>query len=178
MACFCYLLIGAIIVFGAGLVARLMASTELGGAGLGFVSWLVCFMLFCCCGAFCFFIAGACSDDDAAESVGTIWLAIGMIASVLCIVLSHIGNRIDFMEAAEPAYYEVDPRYTGPSNEFGYPLATASEAWQQDRVREFEFADSFIDLSLGNARTIDISRSCGENCQCARPKSFADFIFG
>ena len=72
----------------------------------------------------------------------------------------------------------MDPRCTGPSNEFVYPVATSSEAWQQDRVREFEFADSFIDLSLGNARTIDISRSCGENCQCARPKSFADFIFG
>ena len=97
-------------------------------------------------------------------------MAIGVVASILCVVLSHIGNRIDYMESAEPAYYDVDPRYTGPSNEFGYPLATSTEAWQQDRVREFEFADSFIDLSLGNARTIDIGRSCGEDCSCTRPK--------
>ena len=43
---FSYFIVGALIVFGAGFVARLMASTDLGGAGLGFVSWLVCILLF------------------------------------------------------------------------------------------------------------------------------------
>ena len=27
----------------------------------------------------------------------------GVIASILCVVLSHVGDKIDYMEAAKPA---------------------------------------------------------------------------
>ena len=164
-----YALIAAIIVFGAGGIARLTASTDLHDAGLGFVSWLLCFLLFCLCGGLWAALANCTSGDDEAAGVcGFGWIGLGILASILCIVLSHVGNRIDFMESAEPAMRGVNPLATGPGFTLGMQQ---SEFWVQDRVREFQFADSFIDLSLGNARTIDIDRSCGDQCSCACPKS-------
>ena len=44
-----YCLIGATIVLSAGVIARLLAATSLYGAGLGFLAWLLCSVLFCCC---------------------------------------------------------------------------------------------------------------------------------
>ena len=145
------------------------ASTDLHAVGLGFVSWLLCFMLFCLCGGLWFCIAKAWTDDDEdAEMVcGGGWLALGVLASILCIVLSHIGDRINYMEAAEPAMHAVDPRSTGPGLS-GLGMQS-TETWQQDRIREFEFDDSFIDLSLGTAHVMDISRSCGDDCSCTPP---------
>lgn len=114
-----YLCIGAIIVVGAGGIARLTAATDLYGVGLGFVAWLLCFTLFTGCAVCWWKAAGGGDADDLIEDMDqpgnrcfAVWCSLGVLASVLCIVLSHVGNRIHYMESAKPGVEGVDPRAT------------------------------------------------------------------
>jgi hypothetical protein len=151
MGCIGYSLIGATIVLSAGGIARLLAATSLYGAGLGFVAWLLCSVLFCCCAACWFFIARK-ADMDEPEMCPAVWCILGILASILCIVLAHIADKIHYMESAAPPVAGVDPRATEAS--WGYP-----DFLQQDNVREISFMPgSYIDIGLGVAYVDDVSR--------------------
>ena len=100
-----YLFTACVIIFGAGCIARLTAATDLYGASLGFVSWLLCTILFVLCGGCWAKLAQHYNHDDESNPALCFggWMFFGVIASILCVVLSHVGDKIDYMEAAKPA---------------------------------------------------------------------------
>lgn len=161
MKCFCgagvYLLIACVIIFGAGGIARLTATTELYGAALGFVSWLLCMLLFIGCAAlWCCIVQVGSGDDDPAVGCASGWVSLGCVASVLCIVLSHIGDKIDYMEAQGPAATSIIPE--PPAT--GQRSVLNNDYLLQDRVREVSFAPgSYLDLSLATAVIQDVAKS-------------------
>ena len=145
-----YLLIGAIIVVGAGGIARLLASTGLYGAGLGFVAWLLTCMLFAFCGVCC--TSAAKQQGKGAEACAGGWFFLGILASILCIVLAHIADKIHYLESAAPPVGGVDPRATEQT--WG-----SANYLVQDEVREITFIPgAFIDMRLGAWYVEDITR--------------------
>ena len=145
-----YLLIGAIIVVGAGGIARLLASTGLYGAGLGFVAWLLSCMLFACCGVCC--TKAANQQGEGAEACAYGWCGLGILASILCVVLAHIGDKIHYLESAAPPVGGVDPRATEQT--WG-----SANYLVQDEVREISFIPgAFIDVGLGAWYVEDTAR--------------------
>ena len=145
-----YLLVGAIIVVGAGGIARLLASTGLYGAGLGFVAFLLACMLFACCGVCWTQVAK--QQGEGAEACAAGWFFLGILASILCVVLVHVADKIHYLESAAPPVRGVDPRAT-------------DQAWGsanylvQDEVREITFIPgAFIDVGLGAWYVEDIAR--------------------
>eukprot|EP01052_Picozoa_sp_SAG31_P054708 SAG31_NODE_14715_length_791_cov_1.040462_1_plen_253_part_01 len=101
-----YLVAAAIIIFCAGLVARIMASTDLNGWWLSFVSCLLCMLIFVG--------MGGCSVAVLRLLTGQWWrdadhcmvmvppgcLCLGLVSSILCIILSHPMNKLNHLEEA------------------------------------------------------------------------------
>ena len=163
-----YLFIACVIIFGAGCIARLTAATDMYGGSLGFVSWLLCMILFVLCGGCWAKIAQHYNHDDESNPALCCggWMFFGVIASILCVVLSHVGDKIDYMEAAKPAELGIGTpgsfrssflqkkqkknehgrlsdaksilRSDPRSTGPGYPLEDPDVRWVQDEVREFE----------------------------------------
>lgn len=156
-----YCISAALVIFGAGLIATVTASTDLYGAGLGFVSWLLCMMFFCLLAACCGVAADNNNDDNdggPGPAVGIGCMMIGVIASVLCIILSHPMNRLNYLEES-PALMEGIFPLGAPS------LNGTAIALEQANFGEVSFASgSFVDTSLGFAVLEDVSKSCGEDC--------------
>ena len=90
---------------------------------------------------------------DDPEMCVAVWFTLGVLSSILCVVLAHIGDKIHYMESAAPPVAGVDPRATEVP--WGY-----SNYLQQDAVREISFMPgSYIDIGLGVAYVDDASRS-------------------
>lgn len=150
-----YVLIAAIVVLSSGGVALLLAPTGLYGGWLGFVSWLLVFCPFVCCGVFCTKMAansGGSGEEDAKLGCALLSCFMAVLASILCIVLAHIADKIHYLESAGPAVAGVDPRATVvPGGSPNY--------LKQDEVREISFArGAYIDIGLGTAFVSEASR--------------------
>eukprot|EP01043_Picozoa_sp_COSAG02_P012097 COSAG02_NODE_459_length_21908_cov_5.444725_10_plen_864_part_00 len=130
----------AIIIFGAGSIARLMAMTDLHGTWLIVVSMLLCVMLFVMLFCFCYGFSTRSAVVKLDSTTFTWWVLTGVFAMTLCGILAPIGEKISYMENASPAVAGVDP--TGGTR----------EVLVQDLTREISFVPgSYIDLSLSTA---------------------------
>ena len=121
-----YILAAGMLILGAGAIARLTAMTNLYGNTLGFVSWLLCMLLFCLCAGVWFLFV---KPREAASGCLGFWVFLGVVASILCILLSHIGDSIDFIEAAGSPVWNVVPEARSANADY----------LNQDNVREVNF---------------------------------------
>lgn len=151
-----YAVMAVIIIGGAGLIGTFTASTDLYNAGLGFVSWLLCMLLFCVLSICCAGVLSVTSNDSQLpSSMAAFCMALGVLSSVLCIILSHPLNRLHALDSGGKPLLENIVLINGTLNS---PLT-------QEGAGEVAFAPHhYLDLSLGFALVADEPRSCGEEC--------------
>ena len=158
-----YLLASIVIVVAAGGIARLLAATDQNDASLGGLAFLSCLTLFTCFGvSWSIFVVDKRNVHDS-KSGGMcclFWIGLGIIASVLCTVLAHIGNRIHYLESAAPTVVGIDPRLAEVP--LGY-----DNFLKQDEVREISFmSGAFLDIGLGVAYVDDVMRTRCDKASC------------
>jgi hypothetical protein len=94
-------------------MALLLAHTSLHSFWLSALSFLACAAAFCGCGCCWYALIKCCpckrfSDEDAGTACGGIWCALGLVAGVLCIVLSGVADKLVYLEVRRPVALGVE----------------------------------------------------------------------
>eukprot|EP01047_Picozoa_sp_COSAG01_P028756 COSAG01_NODE_1944_length_8831_cov_18.803023_5_plen_583_part_00 len=138
---FAYTFVAAVIIFGALGISKAMASTEVEGGWLTFVSILLCVLLFGLCGASWTCAADEKGHEDATGICLGGWGISCLCACILSAVIVHPLDELHLVESAGEPIFDV-PALLNSSHD-------ATLRQQIESAGEIEFAPgAYLDLSL------------------------------